>query len=128
MRFFFCRATGTRTGIEAPEGLIHLPVALLHLLEGIQVQWSEVSKRFCTGYSQRRKCTRRIGYDSSHTITMATNNSNGDSAATVFGYQYQDGLVPTQVHAYDFKYEHEAQKKIRLEMKKRGYRRACCGG
>jgi hypothetical protein len=47
---------------------------------------------------------------------MATNNSNGDSAASAFGYQYQDGLVPTQVHAYDLKYEHEAQKKILLEM------------
>ena len=48
---------------------------------------------------------------------MATNNSNGDSAAFVFGYQYQDGLlIPTQVivvvHAYDLKCELEAQKKF----------------
>jgi hypothetical protein len=50
---------------------------------------------------------------------METHNSNGDSATSVFGYQYQDGVVPTRVHAYDLKYEHEAQKTILLEMEKK---------
>ena len=47
---------------------------------------------------------------------MATNNSNGDSDAFVFGYEHQDGLMPAQAHAHDLKCELEAQKKILLEM------------
>lgn len=49
---------------------------------------------------------------------MAENSSNG-GAVYGFGYQYQDGVVPGRALAYDSKYEHEAQKKILLEMEKK---------